>query len=179
MGLLMSSMQRARLGAVADYDAEIVEAAQRYGVDPDLIRSIMGVESDGNPDARGAAGEVGLMQVMPATARSVDPSVSTSDLWDPITNIDVGAHYLANQLARYGGDVAKAVSAYNAGTATSRNQPYVDKVFGAVWPAASDATGDPGPFDSTAPVAWVQDHPVLVLGLAVVTLWWLTGRAHA
>lgn len=176
----MSTIHRARLGAVSDYDQEIEDAAARYGVDPDLIRSIMGVESGGNPDAQGAAGEVGLMQVMPGTAQMVDPSVSRADLWDPVTNIDVGVHYLATQLTRYGGNVAKAVSAYNAGTATDRNQSYVEKVFGAVWPTSSSGdSSSPGPLDDAAPVVWVQEHPILVAGLAVLTLWWLMGRTHA
>jgi soluble lytic murein transglycosylase-like protein len=205
MGLLMSAMARARLGAVSDYDSAITDAAERYGVSPDLIRSIMGVESSGNPDASGAAGEVGLMQVMPSTAQGVDPSVTPAALWDPVTNIDIGVHYLADQLRRYGGNVAQAVSAYNAGHATDANQSYVDKVIGTLWPTpATDASGAldvstpdanqsyvdkvigtlwptpatdaSGALDVSTPVGWVQEHPWLTLALGGLAVWVLTRR---
>jgi soluble lytic murein transglycosylase-like protein len=173
MGLLMSAMTRARLGDVADYDSAIADAATRYGVDPSLLRSIMGVESGGNPDARGASGEIGLMQVMPSTAQMVDPTVTPSDLWDPVTNIDIGAQYLAHQLQRYGGNVVQAVSAYNAGTATDQNQSYVARVLGAILPTQESTPGDGPTLDVPT---WFEEHTWLTLGLAGLAVWVLMGR---
>jgi soluble lytic murein transglycosylase-like protein len=67
-------------------------------------------ESNFNPKAGSPAGAQGLMQFMPATARSygIDP-------WDPAQAIDGAARYVAGSLSQFGGDVAKAVAAYNAG----------------------------------------------------------------
>ncbi|ADG05355.1 Lytic transglycosylase catalytic [Kyrpidia tusciae DSM 2912] len=92
------------------WDALIQNVAARRGLDPALLRAVMMAESGGNPAARSPAGALGLMQLMPSTARAlgVDPL-------DPAQNLDGGAQYLRSLLDRYGGDVLKATAAYNAG----------------------------------------------------------------
>lgn len=174
MGLLMTTMRRSSLGSSADEWSAFAEASgERYGIDPSVILSIIYVESSGNPDARGAAGEVGLMQVMPATARMVRPGVTPDELRDPATNIDVGADYLATQLARYGGDLSAAISAYNAGTATSRNQSYVDRVLASLGYGSGAPTGAIAESRWDQATTWVREHPYLTGAgaLGVVWLW--------
>lgn len=85
-------------------------SAQRSSLSPDLLTAVARRESGLNPKARSTKGAVGVMQLMPSTARdlSVDPT-------DPAANIDGGARYLKALLARYDGDVIKALAAYNAG----------------------------------------------------------------
>lgn len=85
-------------------------SARRAQISPDLLTAVARRESGLNPQARSAKGAVGVMQLMPATARdlSVDPS-------DPAANIEGGSRYLKTLLARYDGDIIKALAAYNAG----------------------------------------------------------------
>ncbi len=177
MGLLATTMRRQSLGAASDWTSEADATAARYGLDPSLLLAIMHVESSGDPAARGAAGEVGLMQVMPATAQQVRPGITPAELADPEINLDVGAAYLAAQLRRYGGDLWQAVSAYNAGTATPRNQSYVDRVRAALGladeaapTACCDASGAGGV------VEWIQAHPYMTTAAALAALWWWRRR---
>jgi hypothetical protein len=99
--------------AVADYTAQVNAAATKYGVDPGLVSAVMQTESGGNPNATSSAGAEGLMQLMPGTAAGL----GVTDAYDPAQNIDGGAHYLAQQLAHYGGNASLAIAAYNAGPA--------------------------------------------------------------
>ncbi|HVK60335.1 MAG TPA: transglycosylase SLT domain-containing protein [Bdellovibrionales bacterium] len=85
-------------------------------VDPLLILSLIRQESAFNPQARSIVGARGLMQVMPATARSI-ASVRTAKLYDPSTNVGVGTKYFMKRLAQYNGDVELTLAAYNAGFA--------------------------------------------------------------
>ena len=96
--------------AARPFAGAIAAAAQKAGIDPKLVASVAWTESGFNPAARSGAGAVGLMQLMPATARGlgVDPT-------DPAQNLAGGAGYLAAQLQRFGGDVERALAAYNAG----------------------------------------------------------------
>lgn len=86
-------------------------AAQKYGVDPKLAMAVAKVESDLSPDAVSSAGAVGVMQLMPETAEAI----GVRNINDPRENIDGGIHYLQQMLNTFGGDVSKAVAAYNAG----------------------------------------------------------------
>jgi len=83
-------------------------------VDPFLVLALIRQESAFNVKARSRAGARGLMQVMPATARSI-ASVQRDRLYDPQTNIRVGTKYFLHRLERYNGDVELTLAAYNAG----------------------------------------------------------------
>ena len=88
----------------------IQEAAGKYGVDPKLVSAVAEVESGYEQGAVSATGAVGVMQLMPETAESLGVNP-----YDAAQNIDGGAKYLKQMLDTFGGDVRKAVAAYNAG----------------------------------------------------------------
>lgn len=113
--------------SVSDFEPEILAAAQRHGVDPDLLAIVVLVESRGNPTVRSPAGARGLMQLMPKTAAEIAAARGLEGhhpdrLDDPAYNLDLGAWYLAQQLGRFGERldteddvVAWAAAAYNGG----------------------------------------------------------------
>ena len=96
----------------------VQEAAQSFETDPALVIAVIAVESKGDPEARSSVGAIGLMQLMPETARDVarhlrDPEPEESDLLDPATNIRLGTCYLSMQIAEFE-DLSLALAAYNA-----------------------------------------------------------------
>jgi soluble lytic murein transglycosylase-like protein len=95
----------------APYEQQIEAAAQKYGIDPAVLKGLIKQESGFNPNAGSSAGAQGLTQLMPGTAASL----GVTNLQDPAQSIDGGAHYLKMQLDRFGGDYSKALAAYNAG----------------------------------------------------------------
>jgi len=117
-------------------DAKVLirDAAARYVLPPAFVESVAKVESGMKTDAVSPKGAIGVMQLMPATARSL-----TADPNDPEQNIDAGTRLLRELLLKYDGDVAKALAAYNAGPAAvdryqgippyPETQSYVDKVI--------------------------------------------------
>jgi hypothetical protein len=94
--------------------------AEARGLPPAIADAVMHVESDYNPAARGGAGEVGLMQVMPPTARLLGFSGTREQLADPETNIRLGVRYLARAWQLAGGDVCTAAMKYRAGHGETR-----------------------------------------------------------
>lgn len=105
------------------YDALIVQAGERYGVDPSLIKAVIWRETRFQPDAVGLHGERGLMQVTESAARDwaraekIETFVPT-DLFDPKVNIEVGAWYLARALKQWkmkDDPIPFALAEYNAG----------------------------------------------------------------
>jgi soluble lytic murein transglycosylase-like protein len=95
------------------YDHIIREAAQRYDLDPALIRSVIETESSFDTSAVSSAGATGLMQLMPEVAASL----GVGDLLDPRENIMGGAQLLRELLDRYHGSLPLALASYNAGAA--------------------------------------------------------------
>jgi soluble lytic murein transglycosylase-like protein len=93
----------------------VLAVARAYDIDPLLLHAIAHVESRHDPQARSAAGALGVLQVMPGTARRFgvgDPLVA---LADPAVNLEVGAAYLKTLQARFGNDLPLVLAAYNAG----------------------------------------------------------------
>jgi soluble lytic murein transglycosylase-like protein len=98
------------LGAL-EFERLVRREAAAAGVDPSLVAAVARTESGLDPRATSPAGAAGLMQLMPATAQAL----GVADPYDPVANVRGGAIYLKELLARFGGDVALAVAAYNAG----------------------------------------------------------------
>jgi hypothetical protein len=93
------------------YDEIITEHCRTHGVRPDLVKAVMQVESAFNPRARSPKGALGLMQLMPATAREY----GVQDPFDPAQNVRGGVAYLRHLLDRYDNNEQLALAAYNAG----------------------------------------------------------------
>jgi soluble lytic murein transglycosylase-like protein len=108
-------------------------ASQKYEVDPALVRAVIHAESNFNVAARSRKGAIGLMQLMPSTARVVGVNARV-----PEHNIRGGVHYLSTLLAQFKGNIKLAVAAYNAGPAAvekyggvppfAETQAYVERV---------------------------------------------------
>ncbi|CVI61487.1 Soluble lytic murein transglycosylase-like protein (fragment) [Agrobacterium salinitolerans str. Hayward 0363] len=93
---------------------------------------MVSVESKFNPKARGSAGEVGLMQIKPATARMMGYRGTTKALYDPETNIRWGMQYLATAHQLGGGQVCGTILRYNAGHGATRMNPVSKRYCGKV-----------------------------------------------
>jgi soluble lytic murein transglycosylase-like protein len=119
---------------VKDATTLLRDAARRTGLPAALVESVARVESNLRPDAVSPKGALGVMQLMPATAREL-----AADPHDIAQNIDAGARLLRDLLIKYDGNVVKALSAYNAGSGAvdryrgmppyAETRDYVDKVI--------------------------------------------------
>jgi soluble lytic murein transglycosylase-like protein len=93
------------------YAPLIAEVAREQKLSAALLHAVVTVESAYNPKARSKKGAIGLMQLMPATARRYE----VEDIWDPRQNLSGGARYLNDLLGLFNNDVGLALAAYNAG----------------------------------------------------------------
>ncbi len=107
-----------RYAVSTDLATEIVNIAHEEGLDPDLVFRVIRIESRFHQRARSPVGALGLMQLMPGTARWLDPSLrSEADILEPSTNLRLGMSYLRGMIERYG-DVRLGLLAYNRGPGT-------------------------------------------------------------
>jgi soluble lytic murein transglycosylase-like protein len=114
----VSSFVRGKPFTPQEIDAAIDKAASRHNVDPSLVRAVIKVESNFNPNAVSRKGAMGLMQLMPQTARQLN----VVNPFDPQQNVDAGVRHLKRLMESYGGDVRLSLAAYNAGAgAVSRS----------------------------------------------------------
>ncbi len=143
-----------------DYLALAQREAAAQGVDPALVLRVLKQESAGNPTARSPKGAIGLMQLMPETAKGLGVNPN-----DPAQNIKGGVQYLKQMLDRYQGDTSKALAAYNAGPGAvdkyggvppyAETQRYVQNIGGTMpqqdWFAAQHTDGGGDWFSSQQP----------------------------
>ena len=121
--------------SAVDLDEIFEQASQKYGVSVKLLKAVAKAESDFNPNATSGCGAMGVMQLMPGTAKGL----GVTDAYDPEQNIMGGAKYLSGLLKEFNGDTKLAVAAYNAGPGSvqkyggvppySETQAYVKKVL--------------------------------------------------
>lgn len=124
----------------------VLAAANKYGISPQLIDAVARQESGYRTNAVSHAGAIGIMQLMPGTARLM----GVKNPRDPHANIDGGARYLRQMLDRFGGNVALALAAYNAGPRTveraggipriTETQNYVHRILASLSTSAAAAT---------------------------------------
>jgi soluble lytic murein transglycosylase-like protein len=107
----LMSVGASELPADVPFGGEITAAAKRHGIDPALLAGLVKQESGFNPNAGSPAGARGLTQLMPGTAAGL----GVTNVLDPVQSLDGGAKYLRQQLDAFGGDVTRALAAYNAG----------------------------------------------------------------
>jgi soluble lytic murein transglycosylase len=103
------------------YENIVVGHAKNYDLDPALLAAVIYRESKFRADARSSSGAIGLMQILPATAKGIalhtgGSKFRVSDLWNPEINVRYGAFYLRRLIDKYG-EVRLALAAYNAGQA--------------------------------------------------------------
>ena len=102
------------------YEQIIRGHARNYDLDPALLAAVVYAESKFDADARSGSGAIGLMQLLPATAKGIALRTGgrrfrVRDLYDPEINVRYGSWYLRHLLAKYDGSVEKALAAYNGG----------------------------------------------------------------
>jgi len=103
-----------------NYEEQIVESAKEFSLEPSLVAAIIFTESRFNKDAVSRVGARGLMQIMPATARSIAndlgvTSYKVDDLYTPSISIRFGSYYIKKLINNYDGNVNAALAAYNGG----------------------------------------------------------------
>src|SRR5690606_17147576 len=145
--------------------------AAANGLDPALSFALIRAESAWQPDARSHANAYGLMQLLPATGKSMAqqlgvPWRGTSTLLDPALNIRLGSRYLARQVARFDGNPWLATAAYNAGPTPVQR-----------W-LADRGTLPADAFIETIPYGETRDYVARVLAFSVIYDWRLYGKAR-
>lgn len=130
-----SSASSSTVTSPEDLEPYFKEAAETYGVDINLLKAIAKQESNFNPSATSSAGAMGVMQLMPSTAKSL----GVSDAYNAYENIMGGAKLISQNIKKYDGDLSLALAAYNAGSGNvdkyggippfKETQNYVKKVL--------------------------------------------------
>ncbi|MBB5073167.1 soluble lytic murein transglycosylase-like protein [Bartonella callosciuri] len=114
------------------YESLIQKVANKYKVPVNLVHAVVRVESNYKARTKGAAGEIGLMQIKPSTARGLGFKGSVQDLYDPATNLEYGMRYLARAYKLSGGNTCGTILKYNAGHAAKKmnsiSEKYCSKV---------------------------------------------------
>jgi len=105
-------------------DSLVDRYSEMYGVDKALINAVIKVESDFSPNARSSKGALGLMQLMPETAKIL----GVKDPFSPDQNIEAGVRYLRSLLDEFGGDTSLALAAYNAGPGLVKRLGRIPKI---------------------------------------------------
>jgi soluble lytic murein transglycosylase-like protein len=117
--VLEDNKVRLSRASVEEMATRVDQVSRKYGVSPDMIFAVIQTESSFDPLAVSDKGAVGLMQLLPSTAREVAQELNihwTDDsiLWDPLTNIEMGTYYLRTLIGRFN-SVEVALAAYNQG----------------------------------------------------------------
>lgn len=113
LNTVMANSQR--YGIPADLATKIYDIALAEGIDPKIAFGLVDVESDFSHRAISPVGALGLTQLMPNTANFFQPGIQRADLFDPDTNLRIGFRFLKELIAKYNGDIDKALHAYNRG----------------------------------------------------------------
>jgi soluble lytic murein transglycosylase-like protein len=147
--------------AQPNIDAAIDQAAERHHVDPNLVRAVIKVESNFNPNAVSRKGAMGLMQLMPQTARQLN----VANPFDPEENVDAGVRHLKQLIDNYGGDIRLSLAAYNAGEGAvqrsagiphyAETQNYVKRITNLY--GAPEAISEPFSFSRRTPIHEERD----------------------
>lgn len=134
--ILTSSDYKKSITTNTELDEIFTKAAETYDVPVELLKAMAKAESGFNPNAVSKCGAMGVMQLMPATAKAL----GVVDAYDPEQNIMGGANYISQKLKAYDGDITLALAAYNAGSGNvakyggvppfQETQNYIKKIFG-------------------------------------------------
>ncbi len=126
------AVAKAGKGERVQYSSIVARYAASYGVPVSLAHAVIKIESNYRPNAVGRAGEIGLMQIKPATARMMGYSGSAKGLFNPETNIKYGMKYLAMAHGLGGGTTCGTILKYNAGHGAKRMNPVSSAYCGKV-----------------------------------------------
>lgn len=121
---IMAANSHGHQASPDEIDQSIVMAAARHNVDPNLVRAVVKVESNFNSNAVSRTGAMGLMQLMPKTAREL----RVKNPFDAQQNVDAGVRHLKYLLENYNGDVNLTLAAYNAGEGAVRRSAGVPHI---------------------------------------------------